>query len=76
MFIFHKDTTLEDLGNGVTRRILAHDGKMMAVEVNFAPAPSARCITILTNSSPMCFPASSSSPSARRRASSARRYVV
>lgn len=30
MFIFHKDTTLEDLGNGVTRRILAHDGKMMA----------------------------------------------
>lgn len=36
MFIFHKDTTLEDLGNGVTRRILAHDGKMMAVEVNFA----------------------------------------
>lgn len=36
MFIFHKDTTLEDLGNGVTRRILAHDGKMMAVEVNLA----------------------------------------
>ncbi|HGY4492215.1 TPA: cupin domain-containing protein [Klebsiella pneumoniae] len=36
MFIFHKDTTLEDLGNGVTRRILAHDCKMMAVEVNFA----------------------------------------
>ncbi|HIE8601843.1 TPA: cupin domain-containing protein [Klebsiella variicola subsp. variicola] len=36
MFIFHKDTTLEDLGNGVTRRILAHDGKMMAVEVYFA----------------------------------------
>lgn len=36
MFIFHKDTTLEDLGNGVTRRILAHDGKMMVVEVNFA----------------------------------------
>lgn len=35
MFIFHKETTLEDLGNGVTRRILAHDGKMMAVEVNF-----------------------------------------
>ncbi|HGF1299854.1 TPA: cupin domain-containing protein [Klebsiella quasipneumoniae subsp. similipneumoniae] len=36
MFIFHKDTTLEDLDNGVTRRILAHDGKMMAVEVKFA----------------------------------------
>lgn len=35
MFIFHKETTLDDLGNGVTRRILAHDGNMMAVEVNF-----------------------------------------
>lgn len=35
MFIFHNETTLEDLGNGVTRRILAHDGNMMAVEVNF-----------------------------------------
>ena len=35
MFIFHKETTLEDLGNGVTRRILAHGGTMMAVEVNF-----------------------------------------
>ena len=28
MFIFHKETTLDDLGNGVTRRILAHDGNM------------------------------------------------
>lgn len=35
MFIFHNETTLDDLGNGVTRRILAHGGKMMAVEVNF-----------------------------------------
>ncbi|CCK15621.1 Putative pectin degradation protein [Cronobacter universalis NCTC 9529] len=35
MFIYHNETTLEDLGNGVTRRILAHGGKMMAVEVNF-----------------------------------------
>lgn len=35
MFIFHKDTQLDDLGNGVTRRILAHGGKMMAVEVMF-----------------------------------------
>ena len=35
MFIFHKDTQLDDLGNGVTRRILAHGGKMMAVEVKF-----------------------------------------
>jgi quercetin dioxygenase-like cupin family protein len=35
MFVFHKETTPEDLGNGVTRRILAHGGKMMAVEVSF-----------------------------------------
>lgn len=35
MFVFHQDTRLEDLGNGVTRRILAHNGKMMQVEVNF-----------------------------------------
>ncbi|HBI11367.1 cupin domain-containing protein [Franconibacter pulveris] len=35
MFTFHKETRLEDLGNGVSRRILAHDGKMMAVEVHF-----------------------------------------
>ena len=35
MFIFHNETMLDDLGNGVTRRILAHGGKMMAVEVNF-----------------------------------------
>ena len=35
MFVFHNETTLDDLGNGVTRRILAHSGKMMAVEVNF-----------------------------------------
>ncbi|RWR03067.1 cupin [[Pantoea] beijingensis] len=35
MFIFKKETQLDDLGNGVTRRILAHSGTMMAVEVNF-----------------------------------------
>ncbi|WP_165462846.1 cupin domain-containing protein [Atlantibacter sp.] len=35
MFIPHNETKLEDLGGGVTRRILAHNGKMMAVEVNF-----------------------------------------
>ncbi|WP_313107698.1 cupin domain-containing protein [Atlantibacter sp.] len=35
MFISHNETKLEDLGGGVTRRILAHNGKMMAVEVNF-----------------------------------------
>lgn len=35
MFVFHDNTQLEDLGNGITRRILAHSGNMMAVEVNF-----------------------------------------
>ncbi|MBB3322349.1 MULTISPECIES: cupin domain-containing protein [Atlantibacter] len=35
MFIPHNETKLEDLGGGVTRRILAHNGRMMAVEVNF-----------------------------------------
>ncbi|TSJ56146.1 cupin domain-containing protein [Atlantibacter subterranea] len=35
MFIPHNATKLEDLGGGVTRRILAHNGRMMAVEVNF-----------------------------------------
>lgn len=35
MFTFKQDTKLEDLGNGITRRILAHGGTMMAVEVNF-----------------------------------------
>ncbi|KNC90734.1 cupin domain-containing protein [Trabulsiella odontotermitis] len=35
MFVFKKDTVLDDLGNGVTRRILAHSGSMMAVEVHF-----------------------------------------
>lgn len=36
MFIFIKDTQLEQAGPGVTRRILAHGGKMMAVQVHFA----------------------------------------
>lgn len=35
MFIPRNETKLEDLGGGVTRRILAHNGRMMAVEVNF-----------------------------------------
>lgn len=35
MFMFHKETASEDLGNGVTRRVLAHGGRMMAVEVQF-----------------------------------------
>lgn len=36
MFVYKKDTVLDDLGNGVSRRILAHAGGMMAVEVNFS----------------------------------------
>lgn len=35
MFTMRSDTKLEVLGGGVTRRILAHGGTMMAVEVNF-----------------------------------------
>ncbi|WP_293794596.1 cupin domain-containing protein [uncultured Pantoea sp.] len=35
MFIYKSTTHLDDLGNGVTRRILAHGGTMMAVEVTF-----------------------------------------
>lgn len=35
MFVYKSQTQLEELGNGVTRRILAHGGGMMAVEVNF-----------------------------------------
>lgn len=36
MFVYNKDCPLEDLGNGVSRRILAHAGKIMQVEVHFA----------------------------------------
>jgi len=35
MFVYHKKQPREDLGNGVTRRVLAHGGTMMAVEVSF-----------------------------------------
>lgn len=35
MFIYHKYQPLDDLGDGVTRRVLAHGGTMMAVEVSF-----------------------------------------
>lgn len=35
MFIYRNETVLQDLGEGVTRRILAHGGGMMAVEVTF-----------------------------------------
>jgi quercetin dioxygenase-like cupin family protein len=36
MFVFSKDCPFEDLGGGVKRRILAHNGHMMQVEVHFA----------------------------------------
>lgn len=35
MFVFQKDCPLEDLGGGVSRRVLAHGGTMMQVEVHF-----------------------------------------
>ncbi|RPD96100.1 cupin domain-containing protein [Candidatus Pantoea deserta] len=35
MFIYRTETQQDDLGNGVTRRILAHGGALMAVEVTF-----------------------------------------
>ncbi|MCR5085312.1 MAG: cupin domain-containing protein [Succinivibrionaceae bacterium] len=35
MFTFYKDTVPEPMGNGVTRRILVHEGAMMAVENTF-----------------------------------------
>jgi hypothetical protein len=34
----------------VTRRILAHGGNMMAVEVNFDAGPSVQCTITPTNS--------------------------
>ena len=35
MFTLHDETTLTELGGGLSRRILAHDKMMMAVEVCF-----------------------------------------
>ena len=35
MFKLYSDTTLTELGGGISRRILAHSDDMMAVEVNF-----------------------------------------
>jgi len=34
-FFHNEDIKLEDLGNGVSRKILAYDGTLMTVEVNF-----------------------------------------
>ncbi|WP_127959650.1 cupin domain-containing protein [Serratia microhaemolytica] len=36
MFVFNQQCRLEDLGNGVSRKILAHGGNLMSVEVHFA----------------------------------------
>jgi len=35
MFVYAKDQPFEDLGSGVTRKVLAHDGGLMQVEVRF-----------------------------------------
>lgn len=35
MFIYNKDVQLEDLGDGISRKILAYSDNMMAVEVHF-----------------------------------------
>lgn len=35
MFCFNKEVAFEELGGGVKRKVLAHDGKMMGVEVHF-----------------------------------------
>lgn len=35
MFVYNSECKLEDLGSGVSRKILAHNGTMMQVEVFF-----------------------------------------
>lgn len=35
MFVFNDQIILEDLGKGVSRKVLAHSDNMMAVEVHF-----------------------------------------
>lgn len=35
MFIYNNDIKLEDLGDGVSRKVLAYNDNMMAVEVHF-----------------------------------------
>ena len=55
MFVYAKDRPVEDLGGGVTRKVVAHDGGLMQVEVNFEAGPSDRCTHTRTSSSPTCF---------------------
>lgn len=35
MFVYNENTELEDLDDGVSRKVLAHSENMMAVEVHF-----------------------------------------
>ncbi|MDR9828864.1 cupin domain-containing protein [Vibrio sp. FNV 38] len=35
MFVYNEDITLENLGGGISRKVLAHKDNMMAVEVHF-----------------------------------------
>ncbi|TEW54666.1 cupin domain-containing protein [Psychromonas sp. RZ22] len=35
MFVHNKDIQLADLGDGISRKVLAHSDNMMAVEVHF-----------------------------------------
>ncbi|EOV0101570.1 TPA: cupin domain-containing protein [Vibrio vulnificus] len=35
MFVLNQDITLEDLGQGISRKVLAHSDNMMSVEVHF-----------------------------------------
>ncbi|MGF1702886.1 cupin domain-containing protein [Photobacterium makurazakiensis] len=35
MFVFNNEISIEDLGEGVSRKILAHSDNMMSVEVHF-----------------------------------------
>lgn len=35
MFVINEECDLEDLGNGIKRKILAHAGGLMSVEVHF-----------------------------------------
>lgn len=35
MFVLNHDIALEDLGQGISRKVLAHSDNMMSVEVHF-----------------------------------------
>ncbi|HHE0555813.1 TPA: cupin domain-containing protein [Vibrio parahaemolyticus] len=35
MFVFNQDIPMEDLGEGISRKVLAHSDSMMSVEVHF-----------------------------------------